>query len=232
VSCARWRVRRRDQGGAVAVEAALITPILCLLVFGIIEFAFVLRDYTVVSSDVRVGARIASTGAGDGPGTCDMSYSGAPPCTPASSPALAQMAADAIQREGSAMPGNQINYILVYKANSSGYPGADGNTSMPANCAGVASCVRFTWKQSANGGTGGFRYTDGSWNSSTISACFPGSQNSPLDRVGVFMNATHHMMTGLFGASLTISDRAVFDFEPLPTATCNGTGSTATGGHS
>ncbi|WP_414690442.1 TadE/TadG family type IV pilus assembly protein, partial [Nocardioides sp.] len=47
------RLRRRDESGAVAVEAALITPILVLLVFGIIEFSFVLRDYGVVSSDVR-----------------------------------------------------------------------------------------------------------------------------------------------------------------------------------
>jgi hypothetical protein len=40
------------------------------------------------------------------------------------------------------------------------------------------------------------------------------------------------MMTGLFGSSLTISDHSAFDFEPLPTASCNGSGSTASGGHS
>jgi TadE-like protein len=226
------RSRQRDEGGAVAVEAALITPILVLLVFGIIEFAFVLRDYSVVASDVRSGARIASTGAGSGPGTCDTSYVGAPPCTPASSPALAQLAADAIQREGSAMPPNQINYILIYKANDKGFPGADGITTMPSSCSGVANCVRFTWQQNANGGAGAFRYADGTWKSSTISACFPGTGASTLDRVGVYMNATHKMMTGLFGSTITIADRAAFDFEPLPSASCNGTGTTATGGHS
>jgi Flp pilus assembly protein TadG len=231
----RWR-RRRGERGAVAVEAALITPVLCLLVFGMIEFAFVMRDYSVVSSDVRVGARIASTGAGSGPGTCDT-YTGAPPCTPASSPALAQLAADAIQREGSAMPPSSINYILVYKANSKGYPCtasncSDSNTTMPTTCSGYSSCVRFTWQPAANAGAGAFRYADGSWNSSTISACFPGNATNPLDRVGVYMNATHKMMTGLFGAQVTLSDKAVFDFEPLPTATCNGTGAVATGGHS
>jgi hypothetical protein len=216
----------------VAVEAALITPVLVLLIFGIIEFAFVMRDYGVVSSDVRAGGRIASTGAGLGPGTCDTSYVGAPPCTPAKSPALAQLAADAIQREGSAMPANQINYILVYKANAQGYPGADGNKTMPSSCSGFSNCVRFTWQQKANAGAGAFRYTDGAWTSSTISACFPGTGTYTLDRVGVYMNATHKMMTGLFGSSITISDHAVFDFEPLPSASCNGTGSTNTGGHS
>lgn len=223
--------RRRDERGAAAVEAALITPILVLLVFGIIEFSFVLRDYQVVSSDVRAGARIASTGAGAGPGTCDT-YTGAPPCTPASSPALAQAAADAIQREGSAMPVNSINYILVYKANAQGYPGADGNTTMPSSCASTANCVKFTWQASANAGAGAFRYTDGSWNSASISACFPGNATNPLNRVGVAMNATHKMMTGLFGSTVTLSDHAAFDFEPLPTSTCNGSGALATGGHS
>lgn len=226
------RSRRRSERGAVAVEAALITPVLVILVFGIIEFAFVLRDYSVVSSDVRSGARIASTGAGLGPGTCDTSYTGAPPCTPASAPKLAQLAADAIQREGSAMPPKQINYILVYKANAQGFPGSDGNTTMPSNCSGYSNCVRFTWQQNANGGAGAFRYADGSWNSSSISACFPGNSSWPLDRVGVYMNATHKMVTGLFGSSITIADRAAFDFEPLPSASCNGSGTTAGGGHS
>jgi hypothetical protein len=203
-----------------------------LLVFGIIEFSFLLRDYGVVSSDVRAGARIASTGAGSGPGTCDTSYVGAPPSTSGSSPALAQLAADAIQREGSAMPPNQINYILVYKANDKGFPGADGNTTMPTNCSATAACVRFTWQQNANGGAGAFRYADGTWASGGISACFPGNATNPLNRVGVYMNATHKMVTGLFGSTVTLSDRAAFDFEPLPTSSCNGTGAVATGGHS
>ena len=127
--------RHRKERGAAAVEAALIFPVLVLLITGIIETSFALRDYSVIVSDVRSGGRIASTGAGFGPGTCDTSYTGAPPCTPASSPALAQLAADAIQREGSAMPSDQINYILVYKANAQGFPGADGSTTMPTSCA-------------------------------------------------------------------------------------------------
>jgi hypothetical protein len=213
------------------VEAALVTPILVLLIFGIIEFSFLLRDYVVVSSDVRNGARIASTGAGDGPGTCDT-YDGAPPCTGKSSPALAQIAADAIQRDGSAMEPNDIDYILVYEANAQGYPGADGQTTMPSSCTGYTSCVRFTWQPGANSGQGGFRYAGGSWDSSTISACFPGGKSGALDRVGVYMHATHHMITGLFGSTIGLGDHAVMDFEPLPTATCNGTGVTATGGHS
>ena len=94
---------------------------------------------------------------------------GAPPCAPANVPALAQLAADAVQRAGSAMPVDQIEYILVYKANASGYPGADSNHDMPTSCAGFTNCVRFKWRDAENK----FRYHSGTWNSSTINACFP-----------------------------------------------------------
>ena len=92
-----WLRRERDQRGAVAVEAALITPFLCLLLFGIIEMSLLMRDAVSVNSSVRVGARIASVSASSGKGTCAAS-SNPPPCSPATVPALAQAAADAIQK--------------------------------------------------------------------------------------------------------------------------------------
>jgi hypothetical protein len=192
-----------------------VTPILLIVVLGIIEMGFLMRDHNVVVSNTRVGARIASTGAGAGPGTCAVGPE-EPPCTPASAPALAQMAADAIQRSGSAMPVDQIKYILVYKANDKGYPGVDGATTMPTTCSGYSNCVRFTWRASADK----FRYAEGSWNSTTISACFPGTGANPLDRVGIQMVAEHKMMTGLFGATVTLEDHAVMNFEPLATQSC------------
>ena len=211
---ARLRTRRREDG-AVALEAALVLPILLIIVLGIIEVGFLIRDHNVVVSNTRTGARIASTGAGAGPGTC-ASGPEEPPCTPASSPALAQMAADAIQRSGSAMPLDQISYILVYKANDKGYPGVDGSTTMPTSCSGYSNCVRFVWRKSADK----FRYAEGSWDSRTISACFPGTASKPLDRVGIQMVANHKTFTGLFGNSLTLQDHAVLNFEPLVAQSC------------
>jgi hypothetical protein len=222
VSLSRFVARRplrRNDRGAVALEAALITPILLIVVLGIIEMGFLMRDHNVVVSNTRVGARIASTGAGAGPGTC-VSGPEEPPCTPTSAPALAQMAADAIQRSGSAMPVDQIQYILVYKANDLGYPGSNGSSVMPTSCAGYSNCVRFVWRKSANK----FRYAEGSWNSRTISACFPGTATNPLDRVGVQLVASHKTFTGLFGDSITLEDHSVFNFEPLATQTCSGNG--------
>ena len=212
-----WPVKSgpRAESGAVAVEAALIFPLLVLLIFGMIEFAFVMRDYAGVANSVRVGSRVAATGAAAGPGVCETGPD-APVCTSTSSPVLAQEAADAIQRGGSSMPGDNINYMLVYRANSAGFPGSEGNTTMPTTCSGTADCVQFNWRDSLDA----FRYQSGSWSSVSISACFPGSTANPMHRVGIYLDASHPMMTGLFGASIKLTDRAVMNFEPLPTQSC------------
>ena len=205
------RKRARGERGAVALEAALTFPILLLILLGIIELTFLMRDHAVVVSDTRLAARIASTGANAGVGSCP-SGPGAPVCVPANVPALAQAAADAVQRAGSAMPVDQIEYLLVYKANASGYPGADSNQTMPTSCAGYNNCVMFKWRDTENK----FRYYSGSWVSSTINACFPGN----LDRVGIALSANHKTFTGLFGSQLVLKDHAVMNFEPLPAQIC------------
>lgn len=199
---------RRSQRGAIAVEAALVTPLLLMVLFGIVEIALLLRDHVAVSSAVRTGGRIASAAAGAGPGTCETGPT-APPCTPASSPAFAQAAADAIQRAGSAMPKDSINYILVYKANNAGFPGSA--TTMPTSCAGIPACVRFVWRDSLDA----FRFHSGSWASASVNACLNES-----DSIGVYLNATHDFVTGIMGDGVDVGDRAVLRFEPLSDDTC------------
>lgn len=212
------RTRRRDdQRGAVAVEAALVTPVILLLVFGIIEFSFALRDHVSVSSAVRVGARIASANAGAGPGDCPTAGPDLPvppPCSPASAPKFAQEAADAIQKAGTAMPKDQIDYIFVYQANDKGYPGATGVTTMPSTpggCAATANCVVYKWRAA----TDKFRYDGGTWTSSSVDACITSGHS-----IGVFMHSTHKLFTGLFGSTVPLGDRSVMKFEPLSSATC------------
>jgi TadE-like protein len=205
------RSRRTDRG-AVAVEAALVMPVIATMLFGIVEVTMLVRDDVALTSASRTGARVASAAAGAGPGICESGPT-APPCTPASSPALAQAAADAIQRAGSAMPKDAIDYILVYKANSAGVPGAEGSKVMPASCAGVSNCVKFVWRDAADA----FRYDSGAWDSKTINGCVNES-----DTLGVYIHATHTPVTGLFG-SIGLDDRAVMKFEPLSDDTCKST---------
>ncbi len=66
VSLSRVRARRaRGERGAALVEAAVITPVFALLIFGILEFGLTFRDYLTVSNASRDSARGASA-FGDG----------------------------------------------------------------------------------------------------------------------------------------------------------------------
>ena len=121
---------------------------------------------------------------------------------------FAQMAANAIQRAGSALPKDSIRELWVYKANNKGYPGADGLTTMVCG----ANCVRYKWMPSKDE----FRYFSGSWISSTVNAC---ANNTP-HAVGIYLRAEHDFITGFFTDDVDIEDHAVFAFEPLPTLTC------------
>src|SRR3954447_8631848 len=145
---------RAGERGAVAVEAAIVTPLLMVLLLGIVEMSLLMRDVVSTNSSVRTGARVASSSAGAGPGTCQASAN-PPPCTPTSAPAVAQVAADAIARAGSAMPKDSIQSLIVYSANSQGFPLPAGNTSMTCS----SKCVVYVW----DAPLGKFRYSSGSW---------------------------------------------------------------------
>lgn len=215
--------RFRGERGAVAVEAALVTPILVMLVLGIVEFSLLLRDYVAVSSSVRVGARIASANPGLGPATCTPA-----PCTPPTAPAFAQVAANAIQRAGTAMPKDSIDYIIVYQANKNGYPAPTGTatTNIPSNtatalpaagttspCASFANCTAYKWVDASDS----FAYAaPGSWSSASVDAC-----PTTAYGLGVYMHATHRNITSFFGGTFGISDRTVMNFEPLSPTMCN-----------
>jgi Flp pilus assembly protein TadG len=55
------RLRRvRDQRGAIAVEFALIVPILLLLVLGIVEFGFGYHAWDATQNAAREGARLGA----------------------------------------------------------------------------------------------------------------------------------------------------------------------------
>jgi Flp pilus assembly protein TadG len=50
--------RRRDDGGAVAVEFALLAPIFIMLLFGIISFGLVFAQKLALGNGARQGARL------------------------------------------------------------------------------------------------------------------------------------------------------------------------------
>jgi hypothetical protein len=186
--------RRRSQRGAVAVEAAIITPLFCILVFGIIEFGLVFKDYLAVTSSVRAGARIASAE----PRNINF----------------AQDAANQVAREGGALNMSKVKELWVYKADlattvTNGAPLGGAGTFN--NC---TTCVKFTWNGTA------FVPKTGSpgWLASTQNAC---SGDALHDRVGVYLVIDHPSITGLIFNSLSLASHTVISIEPLPsTAPC------------
>jgi len=210
----RRLARRREERGAVAIEAALVTGVVLLMIFGVVEMAFVMRDYVGVTSAARVGARAASTGAAAG--SCVADPADVVPCPAHGVPELAQEAADAIASARTVLPEDAITYIMVYKANDDGFPGSA--TSMPPLSSCTTSCVAYKWSPSQNR----FRYAQGSWDSRTINGCAEPQAPSylPLDGVGVQIVVEHDWLTGIFGQSMQLSDHAVMSFEPLANAAC------------
>jgi hypothetical protein len=211
-----------------------VLPVLLLLVIGMLEFSLLMRDWLGLSSSVRVGARIAATGAGAGEVT---------DCTdkPASCvtgiPNLVEATAIAITQAGTAMPKNSIDELWVYQANNSGFPtnttptsangwnnNGDGATTEAAALAAGCheSCIRYIWSDAF----GRFVFpqpptyaagSGGHWNAKLINACINDVKGQS---VGVYMKATHPLVTKLFGASFGLKDRSVMKFEPLPPKDC------------
>ena len=190
------------------METALVTPVLIIVLLGIIELPMLIRDYVAITSAARTGARVAA--AAPDAGNCVPNPADVTPCPANSVPNFVQIAADAVSRNGTALPARSIRSILVYKANANGYPGS--LTSMPTSCAGVTSCVAYTWNELA----GKFKYSGGTWDSRTVNACFP----SNIDLVGVQLIAEHTFLGGLLGTSMEMSERTVMNFEPLPVNLC------------
>lgn len=56
----RHQERSSDERGQTLVEFAALLPVLCLLLFGIIQFGVVFHDYLMVTDASRVGARKAA----------------------------------------------------------------------------------------------------------------------------------------------------------------------------
>jgi len=176
--------RRRDDEGAVAVEAALLIPVIILMLFGIIEFAMVMRDYVALTSAARTGARTAS----------------AEPRTAS----FTQDAANSVARASTSMPGSTVQELWVYEVPT----GNDGKP--PATCS--TRCVRYTANITAGKFTG-FTQAGGSWDSSTVNAC---AGDPGVTSVGVAIKAQHNFFTKLFGAGMTMNERTVMRFEPMP----------------
>src|SRR2546423_5474840 len=64
--------RMQDQRGQTMTEFAIVLPVLCLLLFGVIQFGILFNNYVTLTDAVRAGARKAAVSrqASDPQGSC------------------------------------------------------------------------------------------------------------------------------------------------------------------
>lgn len=177
--------RHRERGGS-AVEAAIVTPVVVAMLFGIIEFGMLFKDYLGVQSAIRAGVRTASA-----------------------EPRNALYAADAVakmQEAGTVINPADVQELWVYKANpDNDYPFGFTNYS---NC---TTCVKFTWDSGTQEFIGS---TTPTWAASDQNACTT-SAGGPPDRVGVYLKIKHNAITGIIG-NLSIAEGSALFLEPFP----------------
>lgn len=138
----RKAARLRGERGAVAVEAAIITPLLVLLVFGIVEYGLLFKDSLAVTTAIRSGARTASA---------------EPRQT-----TFAQDAADQVAKASSALKMANVQALWVYDSQANGAP--VGGSLTFGTC---TVCVKFTW----NATTSHFDQSSSTWTATQQNAC-------------------------------------------------------------
>lgn len=177
------------------VEAALVLPVIVLLVLGIMEFGLLFTSYSTTTASSRSGARLAATAYAQ-VGSQDTSAE-----------QIALTTAADLEVLNNAEPVG----MAVYKVNSSstdgsptgGFPGPN----MTGGC--TANCVRFTW----NATTQKFVRSSGSW--TNPDACGP-----QVDSVGVYVQTRHSYISGILGDTRDVDGHTVMRLEPLPSEQC------------
>jgi hypothetical protein len=129
-------------GGAVAIETALISMFLITLMFGIIESSFLFKDYLAVSAAARSGARMGASEPRD--------------------PTFAQDSADQVTNSLSSLRPANLQEVWVYKTTSA--------TGLPdsGSFASCGACVKFTWSA---GPPGKLVQSYGNWDNLSQNAC-------------------------------------------------------------
>jgi len=229
--------RARGDRGGVLVEAAVVIPILFMMVFGILEIGSALKSYSGAANAVRAGGRMASV-AGNKADADQM--------------ILARFA-----QEATGINNGEIEYVVVWHASSTGEqppaacrPAAqaspntvsvgvsDGGTDAIGACniyhrpAAPGGAFDMATGQAANPASFYFgcagttdplagNKVDCRWPAKNRKTTIaprgvtpPAGDTGQPDYVGVYIRAEHGYVTGVLGNSVTITDGSINLLEP------------------
>lgn len=212
---ARSRAPRcRGEDGTAIVEAAIATPVVFLLLFGVLEFGNLFFSYETVTNGTTSIARTAAIMGSDGSADYEI-----------------------VQAAKSSLAGvnkNQIQKVVIWDA-TPGTPSAP--RSCTTTCQGPGSVVPTACLTGSSASDRCNTYTPAvHWDNSLTAAAFdcapaplpnyatswcPTTRKTaqtgaagPPDYLGIYIEYQHNWITGLFGSSITIKETKITRLEP------------------
>ena len=180
------------------MEAALVLPLVIVLVMGIIEFGFAFGSKTTASGASRSGVRLAAA-----------AYATAGTASGTQRAAVDKIAATVTSALTGITSADVIG-MVVYKVDPTSTTGAPYGGFPGDNMAGgcTSDCYRYDWHNDR------LEYLSGSW--PTPDAC-----GLTLDDIGVMVQVDHHYITGFVGDNVFLDGHTVMRLEPLPSDQCS-----------
>lgn len=192
----RFRTSRDKESGASIIEAAIVIPVLLLVVVATMELGLAFKDFLTVSYLSREGARLGALAGDDMTADC----------------AILVGLGDLVTSGDL----DRIQEIQIYEANPS-----DGSQSGAYNRAvynagnSPTQCTGQTGGQPGDGWT--ISYVGGGWNPITRSVAVSATGGgSTLDLIGVRVILDRNWVTGFgpFSGSATVNETTITRMEP------------------
>lgn len=185
------RRRERTSRGATVVEAAIVTPLLFLLIFGVLEFSLYFKDRLAASNATRAGARIGSA-----QGTAA---------------AADWEVIQAVMKNQRAW--GRVTKIVVFKATGPSATIPASCTTGPVGVSGACNVYSGSDFTMTNGQFLDVTYTkDNYWPASSRVTSLSAATGPQY--IGVWVSGTHRSASRLVLSDRTITDQAVMRLEP------------------
>ena len=181
---------RKAERGVALVEAAIITPLLMMLVFGIIEFGFAFKDSLTLANGSRAGARVGSAAGID----------------PVADWSILQAV------RGATGSLTKVDLIVVFKATgpTSSVPSSCVSTGGQVGVCNVYNAADMALSQASFLSAGYSK--DDSWAAASRITSLT-SANGP-DYLGVYVRAQHNSIFQLIVPSRKLNDTVIMRLEP------------------
>ena len=202
----RGRSRRQERGQSL-VEFSLLLPVLTMLLLGMLEFGTAFNHQLTLGYAVREGARIGADLVNGG-GTLG--------CNTGQSPNAANVDGviiEAIDRvlssSGSPLPEAQVTRVRIFQANATGGDtlGLDNDWVYTATPYTLPDGTVVNFKP-------GTTQTWGACSRSNIVGHTASLTPAQVDSIGVSISYTYKMVTPVIGATLSMTDQTVMQFNP------------------